>query len=151
MLDTQYITRGSQKKSFECALLCSFLLLMPLVLDRESEEVTALLYFMLEGPVSNHNYWQTKGSIGLDGHFDKSSDFFLLISFSSLCCSMTLTQPTPFTVHLIPIYWLSRGPAVHRVPLLSEWQGDAVRGTEPLNAEELLWNPPRSFIEAQAV
>lgn len=58
-------------------------------------------------------------------------------------------SPITFTVHLIPgccCCCLSRGPAVHGVALVSEWQGDAVGSSEALSVEELLWNPAGSFL-----
>lgn len=53
---------------------------------------------------------------------------------------MTGIQPIAFTAHLIPSYWSSRSPAVHRVALLCEWQGDALNRS--------MW---RSFFEIRQV
>lgn len=75
-------------------------LLMPLMLNRDFKEVTALKYIMLECPVSNHGYWQARASIGSNGHSDKSSFFysssFLLRSAAWLGLSPPLSQPISF-------------------------------------------------------
>lgn len=136
------------RQSGNTALL-SFLVI-PLMIDRECKQVTTLSFHTLEGPASNHGYWQTKGSIGRNGHSDKSSDSSTHLPFLPMCGTMTRTQPIAFTAHLIPSYWLSRSPAVHRVRS-AVWMTRRCRGTEPLNVEELLWNPPGSFLYAQAV
>lgn len=71
------------------------------MLDREFEQVTALSFHMLEGPASNHGYWQAKGSIGLNSHPDKTSDSSTLLPF--LPCAVawrgvspSLSQPISF-------------------------------------------------------
>lgn len=74
---------------------------MPLMLCREFEQVTALSFHMLEGPASNHGYWQTQGSNWLNSHPDKSSDSYTRLPFLPSAVawhgvSPSLSQPISF-------------------------------------------------------
>lgn len=56
---------------------------------------------LLKGPASNHGYWQTKGSIGLNGHSYKSTDsptclLFLPSTAAWLPLIPSLSQPITF-------------------------------------------------------
>lgn len=97
-------------------------LVNPLMPDWEFEEVTSLSYLMLEDPVSNHGYWQTKGSIGLNSHSDKSSDssahlpFFPVLQhdsdlahhFHSPSHSQLLVEPKPSCPWSGSAVWMTR-------------------------------------------
>lgn len=61
----------------------------------------ALSVQVLEGLASNHSYWQTKGSVGLNGHSDKSCNSsthlpFLPCAAAWLGLSSSLSQPISF-------------------------------------------------------
>lgn len=88
----------------------------------KSEQVTPHLLHMLEGAGSNHGYWQTKGSIWLNGHSDTASDFsnhlpFLPLlqydSFSAHCFhspshSQLLVEPKPSCPSSSSDVWMTR-------------------------------------------
>ncbi len=130
-----YYRRKSKKFFLESTVV---FFVIPLVPDRELEEVTTLSYLMLEGPVCNHCYWQTKGSIGLDGHSDKSSDssthplFFPLLQQDWL--SPSLSQPISFPA-------TGRAEAQLSIEMLC-WVSDKEMQREALNRS--MW---RSFFE----
>lgn len=63
-----YITTGSPKSFSGCALYFY-------------KQAMTLSLHRLKGLASNHGYWKTKGSIGLNGHSDKSSDSSTLLPF----------------------------------------------------------------------
>lgn len=85
-------------------------------------EATTLSFHMLEGPDSNHGYWQTKGSIGLHGLSDKSSDSSTHLPFfpvqqhdsDSLHCfhspshSQLLVEPKPSCPSSSSAVWMTR-------------------------------------------
>lgn len=92
-----------RRKSKGVFLVWTFMsvLVMPIMLDRESEQVTTLSFHKLEGISSNHRYWQSKGSIVLNGHSDKSFDSsthlpFLPRAAAWLRLSPSLSQPISF-------------------------------------------------------
>lgn len=80
----------------------------------------SLSYLTLEGPISNHVYWPTTGSIGLNGHSDKSSSLHLLLfpvlqhdsdsahRFHSPSHSQLLGEPKPSCPLTCSAVWMTR-------------------------------------------